>query len=103
MPELPEVEVTRRMLAPRLVGRRIHSVRCGPPSYFFLTPPRRLAAALSGRAVTSLERQGKYLLLGLDDGQRVLLHLGMTGQLFMAGAVSPRLITLAQHAGGNDG
>jgi formamidopyrimidine-DNA glycosylase len=103
MPELPEVEVTRRLLAPHVVGRRIQSVRCGPPSYFFLTPPRRLAAALTGRDITSLERQGKYLLLGLGDGQRVLLHLGMTGQLFMAGTVSPRLITLAQHAGGNDG
>jgi formamidopyrimidine-DNA glycosylase len=103
MPELPEVEVTRRLLAPHVVGRRIQSVRCGPPSYFFLTPPRRLVAALTGRDITSLERQGKYLLMGLADGQRVLLHLGMTGQLFMAGAVSPRLITLAQHSGGNDG
>jgi formamidopyrimidine-DNA glycosylase len=103
MPELPEVEVTRRLLAPHVVGRRIQNVRCGPPSYFFLTPPRRLAAALTGRDIMSLERQGKYLLMGLDDGQRVLLHLGMTGQLFMAGAVSPRLITLAQHTGGNDG
>lgn len=103
MPELPEVEVTRRLLAPHVVGRRIQSVRCGPPSYFFLTPPRRLATALTGRDITALERQGKYLLLGLADGQRVLLHLGMTGQLFMAGAVSPRLITLALHAGGNDG
>jgi formamidopyrimidine-DNA glycosylase len=97
MPELPEVEVTRRLLAPRVVGRRIESVRCGPPSYFFLTPPRRVAASLIGRDITSLERQGKYLLMGLSDGQRVLLHLGMTGQLFMAGAVSPRLMSLANH------
>lgn len=97
MPELPEVEVTRRLLAPRVVGRRILSVRCGPPSYFFLTPPRRLAASLTGQDITSLERQGKYLLMGLGDGQRVLLHLGMTGQLFMAGTVSPRLMSLANH------
>jgi len=97
MPELPEVEVTRRLLAPRVVGRRIQSVRCGPPSYFFLTPPRRLVASLAGKDITSLERQGKYLLMGLGDGQRVLLHLGMTGQLFMAGTVSPRLMSLADH------
>ena len=103
MPELPEVEVTRRLLAPHVVGRRIQSVRVGPPSYFFLTPPRRLVKALGGRDITALERQGKYLLMSLDDGQRLLLHLGMTGQLFMAGAVSPRLMTLAQHPGGNDG
>jgi formamidopyrimidine-DNA glycosylase len=97
MPELPEVEVTRRLLAPRVVGRHIEQVRCGPPSYFFLTPPRRLGAALTGRRILALERQGKYLLMGLDDGQRVLLHLGMTGQLFMAGTVSPRLMSLGNH------
>jgi formamidopyrimidine-DNA glycosylase len=97
MPELPEVEVTRRLLAPKVIGRRIASVRCGPPSYFFLTSPRRLARILSGQAITSLERQGKYLLMGLGEGQRLLLHLGMTGQIFMAGSVSPRLMSLARH------
>jgi formamidopyrimidine-DNA glycosylase len=97
MPELPEVEVTRRLLAPKLVGRSIASVRCGPPSYFFLTPPRRLTRELAGLSVSSLERQGKYLLMGLSGGKRLLLHLGMTGQLFIAGAVSPRLMSLANH------
>jgi formamidopyrimidine-DNA glycosylase len=98
MPELPEVEVTRRLLEPRVVGRTIASVRCGPPSYFFLTPPRQIERKLTGKRITSLERQGKYLLMGLGDDQRLLMHLGMTGQLFMAGAVSPRLMSLAQHA-----
>jgi formamidopyrimidine-DNA glycosylase len=98
MPELPEVEVTRRLLAPHVVGRTIVSVRCGPPSYFFLTPPRRLVAALTGRQIVSLARQGKYLLMALADAQRVLLHLGMTGQLFLAGAVSPRLMRMPNHA-----
>ncbi len=92
MPELPEVEVCRRLLAPKLVGRRIASVRCGPPSYFFLTPPRRLEQSLVGEPVTALERQGKYLLMALGEGRRLLLHLGMTGQLYIAGARSPRLI-----------
>ena len=90
MPELPEVEVTRRLLSPKVVGRRIASVVCGPPSYFFLTPPKRLERSLVGEPVTALERQGKYLLMGLGDGRRLLLHLGMTGQLFIAGARSPR-------------
>lgn len=104
MPELPEVEVTRRLLEPRVVGRRILGVRCGPPSYFFLTPPRRLVKELSGKSITSLERQGKYLLMGIEAGQRLLLHLGMTGQLFMAGSVSPRLMSLRGHgvAAGRD-
>jgi formamidopyrimidine-DNA glycosylase len=92
MPELPEVEVTRRQLEPKLVGRRIASVLCGPPSYFFLTPPRRLEQSLLGETISSFERQGKYLLMGLGEGRRLLLHLGMTGQLFIAGARSPRLM-----------
>lgn len=92
MPELPEVEVTRRRIAPLLVGRTVARVRTTRPSYFFLTPPRTLARRLAGRRVTALERHGKYLLLSLDDGSRVMLHLGMTGQLFGAGASSVRLL-----------
>ena len=70
MPELPEVEVTRRLLEPKVVGRRISHVSCGPPSYFFLTPPKRLERSLVGEPVTALERQGKYLLIGLGEGRR---------------------------------
>ncbi len=103
MPELPEVEVTRRMLAPSLIGRTISAVSCGKPSYFFLTPPRRLEKQLLGRTIGSLERHGKYLVMGLGDGDRLLLHLGMTGQLFMAGAVSPRLMSLAGRARSGSG
>jgi formamidopyrimidine-DNA glycosylase len=81
MPELPEVEVTRRQLEPLLVGRTIVGVRTGAPSYFFLTPPRRLARRLLGRRVLAVDRVGKYLLARLDDGARFLMHLGMTGQI----------------------
>jgi formamidopyrimidine-DNA glycosylase len=93
MPELPEVEVTRRAVAPHLVGRRIARVRTTAPSYFFLTPPARLKRALSGRSVVELERHGKYLVALLDDDTRLLLHLGMTGQLFASGARSVRLLS----------
>ena len=82
MPELPEVEVTRRQIEPLLVGRRIAALRTTRPSYLFLTPPSRLRRRLVGRVVTALERRGKYLLAELDDGSRLVLHLGMTGQLF---------------------
>jgi formamidopyrimidine-DNA glycosylase len=96
MPELPEVEVTRRALTPHLVGRRIREVVTTKPSYFFLTAPRRLKERLSGRRIVVLERHGKYLVCGLDDGARLLLHLGMTGQLFVAGSRSARLL-LREH------
>ena len=51
MPELPEVEVTRRLIAPLLIGRRIRAVHTTRPSYFFLTPPAQLRRALVGRTV----------------------------------------------------
>jgi formamidopyrimidine-DNA glycosylase len=92
MPELPEVEVTRRRIAPKLVGRTIASVDTTRPSYFFLTKPNVLKTKLSGRKCVALGRHGKYLLAELDDGARVLLHLGMTGQLFTETAKSVRLL-----------
>ncbi|MBM4337278.1 MAG: bifunctional DNA-formamidopyrimidine glycosylase/DNA-(apurinic or apyrimidinic site) lyase [Deltaproteobacteria bacterium] len=98
MPELPEVEVTRRKLAPSLVGRRIAKVHTTRASYFFLTPPARLARELPGAKLVGLERIGKYLLVGLDDGRRLLLHLGMSGQLVTAGASSVRLLSASKRA-----
>ena len=91
VPELPEVEVTRRELEPQLVGRTIARIRTTAQSYFFITPPATLRKRLLGRRGVSLTRFGKYLVLELDDAARVLLHLGMTGQLFFAGSASAKL------------
>jgi formamidopyrimidine-DNA glycosylase len=98
MPELPEVEVTRRRIAPLLIGRRVARVHTSRPSYFFLTPPSRLRRGLEGRALRSLERAGKYLLAEVEGGGRLLLHLGMTGQLFASGVASPRLLSKSARA-----
>jgi formamidopyrimidine-DNA glycosylase len=98
MPELPEVEVTRRRIAPLLVGREIQRVRTTADSYFFLTRPARLRRGLLGRTVVDLSRLGKYLVAGLDGGARLVVHLGMTGQLFAAGATSPRLLSATARA-----
>jgi formamidopyrimidine-DNA glycosylase len=98
MPELPEVEVTRRQIEKILVGRTVLGVETTKKSYFFLTPPAELRARLVGRRITALTRLGKYLVAELDDGSRLLLHLGMTGQLFAAGARSPRLLSAERRA-----
>jgi formamidopyrimidine-DNA glycosylase len=98
VPELPEVEVTRRRIGPLLVGRRIREVRTTRDSYFFLTRPARLKARLTGRRVAELARHGKYLVAELDEGSRLLLHLGMTGQLFSSAATSPRLLSAMRRA-----
>jgi formamidopyrimidine-DNA glycosylase len=92
MPELPEVEVTRRRIGKLLVGRKIAALVTTKPSYFFLTSPRKLKQALVGRTVAKLDRHGKYILARLDDASTLLLHLGMTGQLFGEGASSLRLL-----------
>jgi formamidopyrimidine-DNA glycosylase len=98
MPELPEVEVTRRRIAPVLVGRTLARVRTTKPSYFFITPPGKLRRALEGRTVKSLARRGKYLLAEIDGGAQLLLHLGMTGQLFSSDVTSVRLLSAAARA-----
>jgi len=98
VPELPEVEITRRQIAPLLLHRRIARVRTTRASYFFLTEPRRLARGLIGREILDLARRGKYLLAELSDGQRLLLHLGMTGQIFGGNASSVRLLSSAARA-----
>jgi len=98
MPELPEVETTRRLIAPLVLGRRIERVETTGDSYFFLTPPKQLVRALEGRRVERLDRAGKYLVAGFDCGSRLLLHLGMTGQLFSSEATSVRLLSATARA-----
>ncbi len=98
MPELPEVEVTRRRIAPVMVGRTLREVRTTGDSYFFLTPPATLRRRLRGQRVAGLTRRGKYLVAEVGDGRRLLLHLGMTGQLFAAGAKSLRLLSATARA-----
>jgi formamidopyrimidine-DNA glycosylase len=98
MPELPEVEVTRRCIEPLLVGRRIRALRTTPKSYVFITLPEQLVKALPGRTTRGLSRRGKYLLAELDDGARLLIHLGMTGQLFSEHAASLRLMSATARA-----
>ena len=98
MLELPEVETTRRAVEPLLVGRRIERVETTRGSYLFVTPPARLRRELAGRTAKRLDRRGKYLVAGFEDGARLLVHLGMTGQLFAAGASSVRLLSATARA-----
>lgn len=93
MPELPEVEITRRRIAPLWLGKPMDRVVVGRPSHFFLTKPPALKAALQGQVLVSLDRVGKYLVGALADGSRLVLHLGMTGQLFSSDARSPHLFS----------
>jgi formamidopyrimidine-DNA glycosylase len=77
VPELPEVETVRRGLEPVLVGRTFVDGDAHPSAKF------NSATGVLGRTVRSVGRRGKYLLVGLDDGRRLVVHLGMTGQFRM--------------------
>lgn len=77
MPELPEVEVTRRSFVRAIEGARVVGVRVGKPLRW---PLGCDGEALVGRTVTTVGRRGKYLLLAFDTGV-LLIHLGMSGRL----------------------
>jgi formamidopyrimidine-DNA glycosylase len=79
MPELPEVETTRRGLAPHVEGQRIASVVLRRPDLRWPIPPE-IPKLLPGHRVEAVRRRAKYLLLDTDIGS-ALLHLGMSGSL----------------------
>jgi len=85
LPELPEVETVARSIA-RLVGRRIVSAEFRCLRILRGGDPEELAARLTGRRIAGVRRYGKFLLIGLDNGGYLMVHLGMTGRLLLGGA-----------------
>ena len=79
MPELPEVETTRRGLAPHLEGRTVAAVTLRRPDLRWPIPPD-LPGLLRGQCIDAVQRRAKYLLLDTPAGSAVL-HLGMSGSL----------------------
>jgi len=89
MPELPEVETVMRGLAARLQGRRIVRAAVSRPDMRWPFP-EGLAARLTGARVEGFRRRAKYILMRLDAGQSVLIHLGMSGRLVLDRAAPNR-------------
>ena len=81
MPELPEVETIRRQLAERIEGRVIEGVTVSDARLIDPWDPTDFAGHLDGRTIVRIDRVGKYLLVELDGGEALTLHLRMTGQL----------------------
>jgi formamidopyrimidine-DNA glycosylase len=82
MPELPEVETIRRGLMPALAGKRIASVTVRRPD-LRIPLPRDLRARLEGKRVSAIGRRAKYLLIELESDDICVVHLGMSGRLFI--------------------
>ncbi|MCF8177169.1 MAG: bifunctional DNA-formamidopyrimidine glycosylase/DNA-(apurinic or apyrimidinic site) lyase [Sulfuritalea sp.] len=85
MPELPEVEVTLRGIAPSLTGMCVIDVICRAPALRYPIPTG-LEHVLKGRRLRAIVRRGKYLLLEFDCGH-LLIHLGMSGSLRLVSAM----------------
>src|SRR5260221_4735277 len=95
MPELPEVETVRRGLEPAMacaVLLRVEQRRANLRFPF----PDRFVERLTGRRIEALGRRAKYLLADLDDGDVLVMHLGMSGSFRIAAAASlPELLHVA--------
>lgn len=87
MPELPEVETTRRGLEPHLTGQRIEDMTVRNRNLRWPVP-RNLPALVRGRTVRAVRRRGKYLLIDCGNGW-LLLHLGMSGSLRVVPSQTP--------------
>ncbi|MGA1239805.1 MAG: DNA-formamidopyrimidine glycosylase family protein, partial [Ilumatobacteraceae bacterium] len=99
MPELPEVETVRRGLQQSVVGRKITKVEVGRERTVRRTSREALIDGLTGVKITSSNRRGKYLLCDLDSGQRLMMHLRMSGRLIIAkpAAVRPAHTHVVMH------
>ena len=83
MPELPEVETVVRQLEPEIEGHRIERLEVLDERWSRPVPPEQLGEAVSGSAIEHLGRRGKYILMGLDGGRTLVMHLRMTGNLIL--------------------
>ncbi len=85
LPELPEVEITRRHLEGAMVGRRFQSVRVTHTrTGRYNATTGEIESRLTGRRVETVGRHGKFLVVGLDDGYTMVAHLGMSGRFSVA-------------------
>lgn len=103
MPELPEVETTCRGIRPHVVGRMIHSVnvRCRQLRW----PVPEQVDAMAGKRISGVSRRAKYILMDLEQGGTVIVHLGMSGSLRICGnevALRPHDHVVLQLDDGNE-
>ncbi len=90
MPELPEVEVTRRGLASRLPGRRVIRISSSNKKLRLPLPGKLLHQWIMHAVVRQVDRRAKYLLIRMDNNAALVIHLGMSGRLALVPADNPR-------------
>ncbi|MFV0436611.1 MAG: bifunctional DNA-formamidopyrimidine glycosylase/DNA-(apurinic or apyrimidinic site) lyase [Desulfopila sp.] len=81
MPELPEVETICRGIRPQVVGQRIVHIDSSGKKLRAEVPIEILRQRLPGQTIVGVQRRAKYLLMEIEDGSLLVIHLGMTGNL----------------------
>jgi formamidopyrimidine-DNA glycosylase len=89
MPELPEVEVVRQGLQNHLPGRQMTAVKTNHKKLRLPVPVKQLKQYIVSARVSSVDRRAKYLLIRMDNGATMVIHLGMSGRLGLFPPVAP--------------
>lgn len=93
MPELAEVETIKNVLAPQLCGRTVTEIVVERPEVIAHPEAELFTESILGTVITTLQRRGKYLMISLQNGGTLVIHLRMTGELF----VTPKDYLLKKH------
>lgn len=83
MPELPEVETIKRVIEPQIQGLVIKKVTVRRPEVLAYPDADTFCKTLTGQVISEMARRGKFLMILLTDGDRIILHLRMTGGLLL--------------------
>jgi formamidopyrimidine-DNA glycosylase len=91
MPELPEVETIRRDLEKKVKGKKIKEVIIKERKLIKSPSPEKFKKGLEGRKFNAFERRGKFLIISLDSGKKLVIHLKLTGVLIHCPESTPLL------------
>ena len=83
MPELPEVETIRRVLEPQLKGRAISHITANRTDIIAYPAAEQFCEAIKDQTIAAMDRRGKFLMILLESGDTIILHLRMTGCLLL--------------------
>ncbi len=89
MPELPEIEAIRRVIEPQMQGLAIERIAVGRPEVIAHPAAGEFCGLITGQIFAGIERRGKFLILRMESGDRLILHLRMTGRLLVTPADYP--------------
>ena len=89
MPELPEIEVIKRVIEPQIKGLAVQRITAGRPEVIAHPAADEFCGRITGQRFAGIERRGKFLILWMESGDRIILHLRMTGCLLVTPADDP--------------